>query len=484
MEKKNIWIVLIIILALVLICCCAILVASGAAYAILQTDASSQSIEVPTESIVSPTREAIALPTIDLNPDDEGQDSPPSTQNNQTNIPPNILSQMEKIEQEVETLRGLPRATDLDRKTLSPEELRQKVMDDFFSDYTEEDVRQDAMILNLFGLIERDYDLYDLFVELYSEQIAGFYDDETREMVVIQGEEFAGPERMTYAHEYTHALQDAQYDLSDGLNLNEETCKIDSEYCAAVTALVEGDASFTETQWFLEHSSLKDKQEVLKYYQDYTSPIFDNTPVFLQEDLIFPYGKGLEFVTYLFEEGGYAAVDDAFLNPPVTTEQILHPERYPQDLPIEITLDAFTSSLGAGWEEIERNTLGEWYTYLMLAKPLSSAWALQEDEALVAAEGWGGDQYLVYHQVENDEDVLISVSEWDTQTDADEYWQAFTRYALKRWGSTSQKTSTEMVWELASETVIISRQADQVLWIIAPNPKLAQELSNQFPLFP
>ena len=76
------------------------------------------------------------------------------------------------------------------------------------------------------------------------------------------------------------------------------------------------------------------------------------------------------------------------------------------------------------------------------------------------------------------------MSEWDTQTDADEYWQAFTRYALKRWGSTSQKTSTEMVWELASETVIISRQADQVLWIIAPNPKLAQELSNQFPLFP
>ena len=220
MEKKNIWIVLIIILALVLICCCAILVASGAAYAILQTDASSQSIEVPTESIVSPTREAIALPTIDLNPDDEGQDSPPSTQNNQTNILPNILSQMEKIEQEVETLRGLPRATDLDRKTLSPEELRQKVMDDFFSDYTEEDVRQDALILNLFGLIERDYDLYDLFVELYSEQIAGFYDDETREMVVIQGEEFAGPERMTYAHEYTHALQDAQYDLNDGLNLN------------------------------------------------------------------------------------------------------------------------------------------------------------------------------------------------------------------------------------------------------------------------
>jgi hypothetical protein len=484
MEKKNIWIVVIIILVLVAICCCAIVIFSGATYAILQPSASSETIDESTEAVVSPTRAPNLLPTIELNADKEEGNGSPTSQADQSNIAPDILAQMEEIEREVEDLRGLPRAIDLDRKTLTPEELGQKVMDDFFSDYTEEDVRQDALILNLFGLIERDYDLYDLFVELYSEQIAGFYDDETREMVVIQGEEFAGPERMTYAHEYTHALQDAQYNFNDGLKLNEENCEVDSEYCAAVTALVEGDASFTETQWFLEHASLKDKQEVLSYYQDYDSPIFDNTPVFLQEDLIFPYGKGLEFVTYLFEEGGYAAVDDAFLNPPVTTEQILHPERYPQDQPISIILDDFTSSLGAGWAEIERNTLGEWYAYLMLAEPLSSEWALPEEEAFAATEGWGGDQYLVYHQSEKDEDVLISVSEWDTQSDADEYWQAFTKYAAKRWGSASQTTSTKMVWELASETVIISRQVDQVLWIVAPNSNLAQELGNQFPLFP
>lgn len=484
MEKKNIGLVIIIILVLVVICCCAILVGSGAAYAIVQSQASSQNFNEPVESIVSPTKEPITLPTLDLTPALEQEEGSSSSQDSQTMIPAKILRQMQKIEQEVEDLRGLPRANDLDRKTLTPEELRQKVMDDFFSDYTEEDVRQDAMILNLFGLIDRDYNLYDLFVELYSEQIAGFYDDETKEMVVVQGEEFAGPQRMTYAHEYTHALQDARYDLSDGLNLNEETCELDSEYCAAVTALLEGDASFTETQWFLEHSSLKDKQEVLKYYQEYASPIFDTIPVFLQEDVIFPYIKGLDFVNYLYEEGGYAAVDAAFLNPPVTTEQILHPERYPEDLPVEIVLKDFTSLLGTGWEEIERNTLGEWYTYLMLAKPLSTDWALQDDNALSAAEGWGGDQYLVYHQAENNEEVLISLTEWDSQPDADEYWQAFTQYALKRWGSTSQKNSTKMVWELESETVLISRQSDQVLWIIAPNLNLSQELSNQFTLFP
>lgn len=483
MDKKNIWIVVMIILVLVAICCCAIMLVSGATYAILQTGTSSEFLDETAEPGVSPTRTPMQLPTIDLNSGGADEDSPTLSQDDQLDIAPNILAQMEKIEREVEDMRGLPQANDLTRKTFTQEELRQRVMDDFLLDYTAEDVRQDALVLNLFGLIERDYDLYDLYVELYSEQIAGFYDDDTKEMVVIQGEDFAGPERMTYAHEYTHALQDARYDLSDGLNLNDETCELDSEYCGAVTALVEGDASFTEGQWLYEYASLKDKQEILKFYQDYSSPVFDTIPTFLQEDLMFPYYKGLQFVTYLYDESGYTAVDDAFLNPPVSTEQILHPERYPGDQPVEITLDDFTSPLGDGWEEIERNTMGEWYNYLMLSKPLSNDWALQDDVALSATEGWGGDLYLIYHQSEKDEDVLISISEWDTSTDVDEYWQAFTQYALKRWGSASETSSTKMIWELASQTVTLNRQTNQVLWIIAPNATLALELGNQFPLF-
>lgn len=484
MEKKNIWIVGIVVVVLVVICCCAILITSGVTYAIFMPQASSQSIEESTAPKESTPWESITLPTIAPVPNVIPGIDDSSTIEEQLTIDPAILAQMEKIEREVEGIRGLPTANDLVRKTLSQEQLRQHVMEDFFVDYTEEEVRQDALILNLFGLIDRDYDLYELFVELYSEQIAGFYDDETKEMVVVQGGEFAGPERMTYAHEYTHALQDAQYDLEKGLKLEDEFCKLDSEYCAAVTALIEGDASFTETQWFLEHSSLKDKQEVLKYYQNYSSPIFDNTPVFLQEDLIFPYVKGLEFVTYIYEKGGFAAIDDAYLNPPVSTEQILHPKRYPNDKPIKIELEDFTSFLGDGWEEIDRNALGEWYTYLMLAKPLNDDWALTEDVALTAAEGWGGDLYLVYQHLPNDEVVLLSVSQWDTQADADEYWKAFTDYAVLRWGNTSQNTSNRLVWDLGSESIIISRQTNQILWIVAPSLNLAQELAIEFPLFP
>ena len=68
-----------------------------------------------------------------------------------------------------------------------------------------------------FGLINPDFDLQNLYIDLYSEQIAGFFDIEENEMVVVQGEGFGGVERFVYAHEYTHVLQDQNFDIENGL---------------------------------------------------------------------------------------------------------------------------------------------------------------------------------------------------------------------------------------------------------------------------
>ncbi|MGH2621772.1 MAG: hypothetical protein ACRDHG_14555, partial [Anaerolineales bacterium] len=158
-------------------------------------------------------------------------------------IPLEIREQMDQIQEEVVTLRGLQASGPVARALLSPEALRQYVTDDFLADYTEEEARDDARTLSLLGLMEPDYDLFNLYMELYSEQIAGFYDDELKQMFVVQGAGFRGVERITYAHEYTHALQDQHYDLRNGLGFNDEACEADSERCAAIQALLEGDAT-------------------------------------------------------------------------------------------------------------------------------------------------------------------------------------------------------------------------------------------------
>ena len=104
--------------------------------------------------------------------------------------------------------RGLEPNGDFTRQMFTPEELRQRVLDDFLEDYSREEAKTDVISTAAFGLIEPDFEFYDFYIDLLSEQVAGFYDNETKEMAVIQGEGWGGPERMTYAHEYFHALQD------------------------------------------------------------------------------------------------------------------------------------------------------------------------------------------------------------------------------------------------------------------------------------
>ncbi|NJN44876.1 MAG: hypothetical protein HC806_09265, partial [Anaerolineae bacterium] len=387
-------------------------------------------------------------------------------------IPSEVFSQMLDIEEQVIALRGLPPNGEFDRALITPAELGERVSNDFFEDYTPEDARQDALVLAAFGLIEPDFDFFTFYVDLLSEGIAGFYDNETKEMVVVQGESFAGPERITYAHEYTHALQDQNYDFKNGLQFDDEPCEEDSERCAAIQALIEGDATVTELEWFLAHSTSQDQRDIQEFYGSYESPVFDTAPPFMQDDFIFPYNQGYEFVNSLFEAGGFPAVDAAYNNLPVSTEQILHPELYPNDTPILVTLPDLLPILGEGWTLLDENVMGEWYTYLILARGIDPDTQLDDDNAADAAAGWGGDAYAVYLSPAGDATALVMKTVWDTSADAGEFAQAFEEYASARFGS----PTGNLMWNSSGTVTLFSLDGDQTLWVAAPDLATAQAL--------
>ncbi|MGH2621901.1 MAG: hypothetical protein ACRDHG_15215, partial [Anaerolineales bacterium] len=324
--------------------------------------------------------------------------------------------------------------------------------------------------LSLLGLMAPDYDLFDLYMELYSEQIAGFYDDELKQMFVVQGAGFRGSERITYAHEYTHALQDQHYDLRNGLGFNDEACELDSERCAAIQALLEGDATLLEERWLLTYATDQDYQDLLEFYDSLESPVFDSAPPFLQEDFIFPYQSGRAFVEHFFLDGGWASVDAVYAEPPSSTEQILHPERYPNDQPIKVEAAELLASLGAGWREIDRDVLGEWYTELVLREQL------QPEQAAPAAEGWGGDYFLAFYHDEQELGALILLTIWDRVFEAHEFYSAFLGYGDDRFGGRSPSTTTEAAWESSVGHASIEILGDQTLWILAPDAQIAQIL--------
>ena len=212
---------------------------------------------------------------------------------------------------------------------LSPDQLRTNVVNDFLADYTDEENADDVLELSIIGLLDPGFDLRSLYIDLLSEQIAGYYDNETAEMFVVLGQGFQGPERLTYSHEYTHVLQDQNYDIKYGLNYNDDACEVDTERCAAIQALIEGDATVSQAIWFQYYATADDKQQVSDFYNSLKSPVYDNAPAFLKEDFVFPYNQGSTFVQDLYSNGGWASVDAAYLNPPDSTEQILHPNLYP-----------------------------------------------------------------------------------------------------------------------------------------------------------
>ena len=387
-----------------------------------------------------------------------------------------MLAAAATIEDQVQEIRGLTATEDFERELISEAALEETVKEEFFADYSDEEAEQDSLVLSTLGLLPQDFDLKQFYTDLYSEQIAGYYDDEIKTMFVVEGVGFGGAEKTTYAHEYTHVLQDQVYGFDDTLDMSEEACRADSEKCAAIQALVEGDAVTTELLWFQNYATRQDYNDLMEVYENYESPVLDSAPPYMESDLYFPYDAGQAFVESFTADGGYDRLAEVYANLPVSTEQILHPERYPDDIPIPVNLPDLSDVLGDGWELYDQNVMGEWYTYLILNQAYKSSWQLSDSDARAAAEGWGGDAYVIYLNEDTDQVVFILDAVWDTTADADEFSAAFKTYAGYRWDDADPILSGHTTWIGDEGVVDFFQTGDRTVWVIAPDVQTAKSV--------
>ena len=476
MKSKQSWIIPGVIVLAVGACLCILLIIIMISSGLnLRQFPFASSTEVEIAATLVPTHTPRPSATTEDTPTISNTDTPAPTEI--PGIDPEILEQMDEIESQVMDLRGLRSTGSFPRTLLTPDDLRQRVMDDFLADYTEEEAKDDARVLALLGLLDPDFDLLGFYLELFSEQVTGYYDHEIKEMFVVQDEGFKGTERLTYSHEYVHALQDQVYDFQDGLNYTDEFCEAESERCAALQAVIEGDATYLEEQWLRNYATPKDITEILDFIGSYSSPVYDSAPAFMQEDFLFPYTFGTDFVREIHFEGGWAAVDALYANPPVSTEQILHPTRFLGDQPILLKAPDLATSLGDDWREIEHNVLGEWYTRLTLNEFIDSNLSMH------AAEGWGGDYYVALYHDGNDQGALVLMTIWDSAKDAEEFYFSFVDYGESRFGSGSI-SNLNATWESNDGHAFVERWGNQTLWILAPGAPELESLRGaiEFPL--
>ena len=336
-----------------------------------------------------------------------------------------------EVEANVVALRGLEPLAAITPVVLSRDQLRDRLAADMAAEMAPDASRADVLELSAFDFLERDYDLYAAQLELQGDGILGYYDPETAEFVVVnEGALLDAPAQWTHAHEFVHALQDQHYDLDA---LTDDT--VDSEAQAAVRALAEGEADLVQFLYLTEGGffSEEETRAVVAEMTQSGSSDLDAYPPVLVSSLIFPYTSGAQFVDSLHRAGGFEAIDAAWLDPPRSTEQILHPERYlAGDVPQIVTLPPLTDTLGVGWEQIEDDILGEFFLREYLDQQLAAAVAER------AAEGWGGDRYAVYWNEATGGLVMALRLVWDTAEDATEFAANYPDYPAGLLGVVAQ----------------------------------------------
>lgn len=383
---------------------------------------------------------------------------------------------MDELQRQVSTLRGLTPRRPVPRVLLDPADLSAHVVERFLRDSPRAQLEDDVRVLAALGLLEPGFDLWDLLRRLHEEQTAGYYDEEEQVLYVVSDAGFGGPERLTYVHEFVHALQDQHYDLRDGLGVRAEACRGEqADRCAAVRALLEGDATLLEAQWLRTYASAQDLDELRTFFAAFASPVFDSAPAFLQEDVLFPYVHGQAFVSHLYRQGGWAAVEAAYADPPVSTEQILHPSRYPRDTPSRLAVPDLSAALGEGWVELRRAVVGEWTSRLMLKA------YLEPEVAEQAAAGWGGDLLLAYHHAASGQTAVLLVTRWDTVLDAQQFLYGLRDAGQLRFGDHMPRGEAGAVWGGPGGFALAERGNDQTIWIVAPEAGQVQALRQAVP---
>jgi hypothetical protein len=349
-------------------------------------------------------------------------------------LPKEMEGRIAELLKEAETWRGLSAREPVPSGTVDEPVLKRKVVESFREQLPPEVLRPVETGLKAFGLIPESLDLVTFLPELLTSQTAGFYDPERHYLVLVQrpGQPLGAglPEdaatradEAVLVHELTHAIQDQHFNLetfSSGRPLD------DAE--AARAALIEGDATLVMMDFFAQarvedvsgfqhspSSMLGDPREMLDAAAGTPGTAeLAAAPAWLRDTLLFSYFQGFEFCLSARHAGGQALLDKAFsTDPPRSTEQILHPEKWhtKRDDPVVV---AWPDLPLPGWARVSEGQLGELGVHTLVREIAKQ----KDDRAIKTAAGWGGDRFVVYEK--EGRRLLVWISEWDTDADARE----------------------------------------------------------------
>ncbi|MBZ5607745.1 MAG: hypothetical protein LAP38_05775 [Acidobacteriia bacterium] len=341
-----------------------------------------------------------------------------------------LFSQIGVMEKGLAEITGLRFTRPVPYALINKDQLRRYIEDKVKETVKPADLRGEELTLKLLGLVPQDFDLRKNTLDLLTEQAAAFYDYNKKKLFVLDDNGGPGADQeLALVHELAHALADQHFPLAKYVSSNLRS----DDAATARQAVMEGQASWLMTAYIARKSGAPAEVpdailDLMAHAVENTPeqfPVLFQSPPYIRESLVFPYSDGLLFQNALFKKLGRQAFSEVFLHPPVSTQQIIHPDAYlarsaprtPRPPPVPAAREFRTLMEG---------TLGELDYRILLAQ-----YAGKETEAL--ASHLVGSSYQVFEHKRGGHPVLSFASTWDTPESAAKYFDQYLRVLRGKW---------------------------------------------------
>jgi len=397
-----------------------------------------------------------ATPSPNEKPQNQPSADPEHTQAPSTPAPEKVISPKEAKElfRSVDEIlkfasddTGLPIDHEVKRRLADRKEVESYLEKGMKDDKDAKRLERSSVVLKKFGLLPRDFDLGPFLVAMLKEQVAGYYDPKKKTVNILN---WIDPEQQkpVLAHELTHALQDQSFNMEKWMKeaetegdkkLDPTPADIDTdEESEAREAVVEGQAMVVMMDYalapsgktLLEMPQIGEglKQGMLDGPAD--SPTFRDAPIFLKEELTFPYRYGMDFTLELEKAGGKdMAFAGAFKDPPKTTREIMEPETYLQHEKLDpVKRIDFKKDL-AGYDAFDIGAMGEFDVDVLVEQYAGR----KEAESIYPA--WRGGYYFAGREKGSKSGPLgvLYVSRWSTPAKAAEFAAVYAKSLAQRY---------------------------------------------------
>ena len=365
-----------------------------------------------------------------------------------------FFARSEEICRDLETILGVPFKNKVAMEVQSSEDFRAYVRRSLDRQFGKDGAKNYVKALVALGALERPVDLNSTILGLMEDQALAHYDPEKRTFYLLMTNMppmFIDP---IASHELCHAFQDQYHDLYTFLEKDVERIRDNGDAALARQSLVEGQATLVMTIWMIMRNSGTDRLGAAEFMAAAALKIEDSmeletmiemsetqfgksgneadpimasmknlreTPRYFVEPLMASYIAGALMVEQVKSKGGWKAVEALYNRPPLSSEQVLHPEKMGgQDEPIDVRLPELKGLMPEGWRLLVNDVMGEEGIRVFL-KIWQQKGAEDPTAAASAAAGWGGDRYYYFENEATGKHFLVWKTVWDTGQDAGEF---------------------------------------------------------------